>query len=57
MRRSSGSEQERQQRIKLWKERRLPRYWRGWRYQIEPEPVEPAILDTLGQKLLGLDVW
>ncbi len=52
-----GSEQERQERVKLWKERRVPQYWRGWRYQIEPEPGEPAELDALGRKLLGLDAW
>jgi Phytanoyl-CoA dioxygenase (PhyH) len=53
----AGNEQERQERVKLWKERRVPKYWRGWRYQIEPEPGEPAALDALGRKLLGLDVW
>jgi hypothetical protein len=52
-----GSEQERQERVKFWKERRVPKCWRGWRYQIEPEPGEPASLDDLGRKLLGLDGW
>jgi hypothetical protein len=52
-----GSEQERQERVKLWQERRVPKHWRGWRYQIEPEPGKPAELDALGRKLLGLDPW
>jgi hypothetical protein len=53
----AGNEQEREERVQLWQKRRAPAYWRGWRYQLDPEPGEPAVLTELGRKLLGLDLW
>jgi hypothetical protein len=53
----AGNQQERWERVQRWRERRAPAYWRGWQYQLDREPGEPAGLSPLGRKLLGLDEW
>lgn len=52
-----GDEQERQERVELWRTRRAPAWWRDWPGQQDPEPGSPAALSPLGRKLLGLDRW
>lgn len=44
-------------RVADWRDGRVPKAFRGWAGQIEPEPWAPATLSTLGRKLLGLDSW
>jgi hypothetical protein len=47
-----------EERIALWREKRVPKTWRDWPATVrDPEPGEPAKLDALGRKLLGLDPW
>ncbi len=48
------TEDNREERIELWKRKRAPERWRGQPYQQDPEPGRPAELTTLGKKLLGL---
>ncbi len=46
------------ERIALWREKRVPKGWRSWPATVrDPEPGLPAQLDPLGRKLLGLDPW
>jgi hypothetical protein len=52
-----GDDNERQERIQLWRDKRAPSWWRPWPNQIDPEPGEPARLSELGRKLVGLDAW
>ncbi|MGI9274822.1 MAG: phytanoyl-CoA dioxygenase family protein [Endozoicomonas sp.] len=51
------TEEDREIRIQLWKNRQAPERWRGLPSQQDPEPGEPAQLTKLGRKLLGLDSW
>ena len=51
------TEEDRETRIQLWKNRQAPERWRGLPYQQDPEPGEPAELTELGRKLLGLKAW
>lgn len=47
-----------EERIALWREKRVPTGWRSWPATVrDPEPGPPAQLDALGRKLLGLDPW
>ena len=55
--RPEGSEDQRSHRVECWQQRRAPRWWRGWRGQIDPEPGPPARLTPLGRRLLGVDRW
>jgi len=52
-----GSDEERQERVQLWRDKRAPSWWRPWPHQIDPEPGEPAKLTPLGRKLVGIDSW
>jgi hypothetical protein len=47
-----------EQRVALWRDKRVPEGWRSWPATVrDPEPGPPAQLDALGRKLLGLDRW
>lgn len=48
------TEDNRKERIQLWREKRAPLRWRHHPCQLDPEPGEPARLTTLGKQLLGL---
>ncbi|MGB1271703.1 MAG: phytanoyl-CoA dioxygenase family protein [Endozoicomonas sp.] len=50
----AGTEDDREERITLWREKRAPQRWRNFPYQQDPEPGEPATLTELGKQLLGL---
>jgi Phytanoyl-CoA dioxygenase (PhyH) len=50
--RPEGSEAQRSERVECWQQRRAPRWWRGWRGQIDPEPDLP-----LGSRRSGVDSW
>ena len=50
-------EKDRQERIKLVQERRVPEWWRGLVGQLDPEPGPPIELTELGRKLIGFDEW
>jgi ectoine hydroxylase-related dioxygenase (phytanoyl-CoA dioxygenase family) len=50
-----GHDNERQERIRQWYDKRVPSWWRPWPNQIDPEPAAPARLSELGRKLVGLD--
>lgn len=50
----AGTEDNREERIQLWREKRAPERWRNFPYQQDPEPGEPAQLTELGKQLLGL---
>lgn len=52
-----GHEEERRERVQLWRDKRAPSWWRPWPNQLDPEPGEPAKLTPLGRKLVGLDRW
>jgi Phytanoyl-CoA dioxygenase (PhyH) len=57
--REAGSAEEAAERVGLWRDRRVPPWWRSWPPTVlDPEPGDgPAHLDALGRKLLGLDLW
>ncbi len=45
-------------RVALWRDRRVPKHWRGWPATVrDPQPGPTAELSPLGKKLLGLDPW
>lgn len=47
-----------EERIALWRGKRVPPGWRDWPASVrDPEPGPPAELDALGRRLLGLDPW
>ena len=47
-----------QERVALWRDRRVPPGWRSWPPTvIDPEPGPVPELDALGRRLLGLDPW
>jgi Phytanoyl-CoA dioxygenase (PhyH) len=52
-----GSESERRDRIECWRRKRAPSWWRGWKGQVDPEPGDPAVLTSLGRRLVGLEPW
>jgi hypothetical protein len=53
-----GRGQTAEERVALWREKRVPKTWRGWPATVrDPEPGPVAVLDGLGRKLLGLDAW
>lgn len=52
-----GSDEDREERVACWRERRPPAWWRNWRGQVDPEPGAPADLTPLGRKLVGIDRW
>jgi len=43
--------------VAWWQTKRPPPWWRNVRYQVDPEPGEPAKLTALGRRLVGLDDW
>jgi hypothetical protein len=55
--RPEGTEAQRSERVECWQQRRAPRWWRGWRGQIDPEPGPTARLTPLGRRLVGVDRW
>jgi len=55
--RPEGSDAQRAERVECWQQVRAPRWWRGWKGQIDPEPGPPARLTPLGRRLLGIDRW
>jgi hypothetical protein len=55
--RPEGTDAQRADRVECWQQRRAPRWWRGWRGQIDPEPGPCATLTPLGRRLLGVDRW
>ncbi|WP_257294213.1 phytanoyl-CoA dioxygenase family protein [Endozoicomonas sp. YOMI1] len=50
----AGTEDNREERIQLWRDKRAPERWRNFPYQQDPEPGEPAKLTPVGEQLLGL---
>lgn len=40
-----------------WRSKRPPPWWRNVALQVDPEPGEPARLNELGRRLVGLDDW
>jgi ectoine hydroxylase-related dioxygenase (phytanoyl-CoA dioxygenase family) len=56
--RPAGGREEAEERVALWRDRRIPPVWRSWPPTvIDPEPGARAELDALGRKLLGADPW
>jgi ectoine hydroxylase-related dioxygenase (phytanoyl-CoA dioxygenase family) len=54
----AGSCAQAEERVALWRDRRVPPWWRDWPPTVlDPEPGPRAELDALGRKLLGLDSW
>lgn len=54
----TGGEGERQERIRDWRDCRIPHYFRNVKFAPDPEPwKKPATLSPLGKKLLGLHTW
>jgi hypothetical protein len=53
----AGSEEERAERVELYRASRAPSFWRDIPGQRDPEPWPPAPLSPLGRRLLGLDRW
>ncbi len=57
---ASENEEQRQERIACWRERRAPANWERdipERYKGREHRFPPATLSPLGRKLLGLDLW
>lgn len=52
-----GGEAERLGRLECWAQKRAPRWWRGWKGQLDPEPGESATLTELGRRLVGIARW
>jgi ectoine hydroxylase-related dioxygenase (phytanoyl-CoA dioxygenase family) len=52
-----GSEEDRSERIRCWRQRRAQGSWRDWPGIVDPEPGEPAALTQLGRRLVGLEDW
>lgn len=55
--RPPGSEEQRQERIRAWQERRPTPNWPGDSRDWEHKNQQPAELTPLGRKLLGVDRW
>jgi hypothetical protein len=55
---AAGSSEQAASRVALWRGKRVPEHWRAWPPTVvDPEPGEPARLDGLGRKIVGLDPW